>query len=36
MAIAEHEKKKFICPKCDSNKVKKKLTAFQTITASKS
>ena len=36
MKIAEHEKKKFVCPECDSNKVKKKLTAFQTKTSSKS
>ncbi|MBC2714448.1 MAG: zinc ribbon domain-containing protein [Desulfobacteraceae bacterium] len=36
MKIAEYEKKKFTCPECNSNKVKKKLTAFQTKTSRKS
>jgi len=36
MKIAEYEKKKYTCPECDSHKVKKKLTAFQTITSRKS
>jgi putative FmdB family regulatory protein len=36
MKIAELEKKKVTCPECDSNKVKKRLTAFQTKTSSKS
>jgi putative FmdB family regulatory protein len=36
MKIAEHEKKKFQCPKCKSRKVKQLITSFQTITSSKS
>ncbi len=36
MKIAEYEKKKITCPECDSPKVKKQLTAFQTKTSRKS
>lgn len=36
MKISDYEKKKFSCPKCKSKKVKRQLTAFQTITAKKS
>lgn len=36
MKIAEHAKKKIACPECNSKKVEKKLTAFQTKTSRKS
>lgn len=36
MSISEYEKTKFRCPKCKSTKVKQKITAFQTVTSSKS
>lgn len=36
MSISEYEKTKFRCPKCKSVKVKQKITAFQTVTSSKS
>ena len=36
MTIAEYEKKKFTCPKCKSDKLKRQLSSFQTITSKKS
>lgn len=36
ITLAEYEKKNFICPKCQSNKVKRQLSTFQTITTKKS
>jgi putative FmdB family regulatory protein len=36
MAISEYEKKGFQCPKCKGNRVKQKITSFQTKTSRKS
>ena len=36
MSISEYEKQKFRCPKCKSTKVKQQVSAFTTITSSKS
>jgi len=36
LSISEYEKAKLRCPKCKSTKVKQQITAFQTITSSKS
>jgi putative FmdB family regulatory protein len=36
ITVAEYEKKKFRCPKCDSKEVKRQITVFQTITSKKS
>jgi len=36
LALAEYEKKKFVCPKCKSAKVKRQLSTFQVITQKKS
>ena len=36
MKIAEHEKKKVRCPKCNGTKVSQRITSFQTITSKKS
>lgn len=36
MKISEYEKSKPKCPKCDSAKVKQRVTGFQTITSKKS
>lgn len=36
LKIAEYEKKKFSCPKCNSLNVQQQITAFQTITSKKS
>ena len=36
ITISEYEKKKFTCPKCESDRVKRKLSSFQTITSKKS
>ena len=34
--MAEYEKKKFRCPKCNSMKTRQQITSFQTITSKKS
>ncbi len=36
VTISEYEKKKFTCPKCKSDKVKRQISSFQTITSKKS
>jgi putative FmdB family regulatory protein len=36
ITISEYEKKKFTCPKCKSDKVKRQISSFQTITSKKS
>jgi putative FmdB family regulatory protein len=36
LKLAEYEKKKYQCPKCNSKKVKQNISAFQTITSKKS
>jgi putative FmdB family regulatory protein len=36
ITISEYEKKKFKCPKCKSDKVKRQISSFQTITTKKS
>jgi len=36
LKLAEYEKKKYQCPKCNSKKVKQNIVAFQTITSTKS
>ena len=36
LSLADHEKKKYACPKCKSNKVKQQITTFQTKTSRKS
>jgi len=36
VTISEYEKKKFTCPKCKSDKVKRQISLFQTITSKKS
>ena len=36
MSIAEHEKKKFKCPKCNGTKVSQQISSFQTKTSRKS
>lgn len=36
ITLAEYEKKQFTCPKCKSDKVKRQLSTFQTITSKKS
>lgn len=36
MKVAEYEKKKFRCPKCNSVKIKQQIISFQTITSKKS
>ena len=36
MKVAEYEKKKFQCPKCNSTKTRQQVTSFQTITSKKS
>jgi len=36
MTISEYEKKKNMCPKCKSKKVKRQISTFQTITSKKS
>lgn len=36
ITLAEYKKKQFTCPKCKSDKVKRQLSAFQTITSKKS
>jgi putative FmdB family regulatory protein len=36
MSVSEYEKKKFLCPKCKSEKVKQQISSFQTITSKKS
>ena len=35
ISISEYEKRKFTCPKCKSDKVKRQLSSFQTITSKK-
>ena len=34
--LAEYENKKFRCPKCKSDKVRRQISSFQTITSKKS
>lgn len=34
--ISEYGKKEFTCPKCKSDKVKRQISSFQTITTKKS
>lgn len=36
LKISEYEKKKFVCPKCKSKKVKRQISSFQAITSKKS
>jgi len=36
ITLSEYEKKKFTCPKCKSDKAKRLLSSFQTITSKKS
>lgn len=36
MKISDYEKKKYLCPQCNSKKVVQQITAFQTITSKKS
>ena len=36
LKVADYEKKKYQCPKCNSKKVKQQITSFQTITSKKS
>jgi len=36
LSLAEHEKKKYACPKCENRKVKQQITTFQTKTSRKS
>ena len=36
LKLAEYEKKKYRCPKCQSKKLKQKISGFQTITSRKS
>jgi len=36
LKLAEYEKKKYKCPKCNSKKVKQQISGFQTITSKKS
>lgn len=36
VTISEYEKKKITCPECKSNKVKRQISSFQTITSKKS
>jgi putative FmdB family regulatory protein len=36
MSMSDHAKRKARCPKCKSRKIKQQITAFTTITASKS
>ena len=36
ITISEYEKKGFTCPKCKSDKVKRQISSFQTITTKKS
>lgn len=36
MSVSDYEKKEFRCPKCKSEKVKQKISSFQTITSKKS
>jgi len=36
LSLADYEKKKYKCPKCDSKKVKQQITAFQAVTSKKS
>lgn len=36
MKVSEYEKKKVTCQKCKSEKVKRKISTFQTITSKKS
>ncbi len=35
LKLAEYEKKKYRCPKCQSKKVKQKISGFQTITSNR-
>lgn len=36
LKLADYEKKKYRCPKCQSKKVKQRVSSFQTITSKKS
>jgi putative FmdB family regulatory protein len=36
LRLADYEKKKYACPKCNSKKVKQQITSFQTKTSRKS
>lgn len=36
VTISEYGKKKVTCPKCESDKVKRQISSFQTITSKKS
>jgi len=36
ITISEYEKKKFSCPKCKNDEVKRQISSFQTITSKKS
>jgi putative FmdB family regulatory protein len=35
LSISEHEKKKMVCPKCKSRKVKQQISSFQAVTSKK-
>jgi putative FmdB family regulatory protein len=36
LGIAEHEKKRIKCPKCDSRKVRQRISSFVAMTSKKS
>ena len=36
LSLADYEKKKYACPKCNSRSVKQQITSFQTQTSRKS
>jgi len=36
ISLSEYEKKKFMCPKCNSKKVKRQISSFEAITSKKS
>jgi putative FmdB family regulatory protein len=36
LTLSEHDKKRIKCPKCDSTKVKQRVSSFFAVTSSKS
>ena len=36
ISLSEYEKKKFMCPECKSEKVKRQISSFEAITSKKS